>query len=70
MRRTLGLALLAIVAAAPVLPATPASACDPNRPVLGCDTPCTFAARQYTTVRNAAGRGPTWSNLDLGVCGT
>lgn len=68
MRRTLGLAALAVAAAAPLL-STPASACDPNRPPW-CQNACTIAQSGYTSVRNTVGRGPTWSNLDLGVCGT
>ncbi|HEX8003525.1 MAG TPA: hypothetical protein VF519_12595 [Mycobacteriales bacterium] len=68
MRRTLALAALAVAAAAPLL-ATPASACDPYRPPW-CQNACTIGQSAYTSVRNAAGVGPYWYNLDLGVCGT
>lgn len=71
MRRTLLLATLAVAAAAPVLPAAPASACDPNRPVVGCHTACSYAQYQYSNARRLAGyRGPSWYDLNLGVCGT
>lgn len=69
MRRTLMLATLAVAAVAPMLPTAPASACDPNRPPW-CQNACTIAQSAYTGVRNTVGRGPTWYNLDLGVCGT
>lgn len=69
MRRTLGFAALTIAAAAPLLPVAPASACDPYRPPW-CQNACTISQATYNTVRNTAGRGPSWYNLDLGVCGT
>lgn len=69
MRRILGFAVLAVAAAAPLLPTAPASACEP-KPVVGCPTPCSLAQSTYTTVRNAAQRGPYWSDLNLGTCGT
>ena len=70
MRRTLAFAALAVAAAAPLLPVAPAAACDPYRPPW-CQNACTIGQSAYTTARNAAGgRGPSWYNLDLGVCGT
>lgn len=68
MRRTLVFAALAVAAAAPLL-STPASACDPYRPPW-CQNACTIARSGYTTVHDTVGRGPSWYNLDLGVCGT
>lgn len=69
MRRTLALAAVACGLAATLLPVSGASACDPNKPPF-CNTPCSLAKQYYTVVHNAAGRGPAWSNLDLGVCDT
>jgi hypothetical protein len=69
VRRALALAAAGLGIAAAVLPVTVASACDPRTPPW-CNTPCSIAEDVYTAARNTAGVGPTWYNLDLGVCGT
>jgi len=69
MRRILGFAVLAVAAAAPLLPSAPAAACDPNRPPW-CETPCSIAHEFYGNMRNTIDRGPYWYDLNLGVCGT
>lgn len=53
--------------------ATPAAACDPNRPPW-CENVCTIVPDAYYVAYRATGgyEGPlpSWYELDLGVCGS
>jgi hypothetical protein len=70
MRRTLAFAGLGIVASL-FAHATPASACDPNRPPF-CQTPCSVTKQTYIkawyATGGASGPLPSWYELDLMSC--
>lgn len=68
MRRTLGLAALAVAAAAPVLPLAPASACDPDR-FPYCTTYCRAVVSRYELVRDAVDRPSLPAFPRTGVAG-
>jgi hypothetical protein len=60
----------ALVAAALGVPVGTASACSPAYDP-SCQTgPCADAHGLYDSAHDTVGRGPSWYNLDLGVCGT
>ena len=72
MRRVIAFAGLGIVASL-FAHATPAAACDPNRPPW-CQNACTIVPPLYQNAYHrtggAAGPLPSWYELDLGRCGS